>query len=100
MNELEFNQINADKLAELVDVNDTFTNNTCVANAIMINVDTKYNHTCPNCGASYYMENYSTTTAMYYPPIYKDGVNINPNRNATTTHCTCMNCGRMFGFKE
>lgn len=53
---------------------------------------------CPHCGESYYMENYSTTTAMYYPPIYKDGVNINPDRNKTTTHCTCMNCGKEFSF--
>ena len=55
------------------------------------------NH-CPHCGESYYMENYSTSTCVYYPPIYKDGVNINPDRNAHTTHCTCMNCGKEFSF--
>lgn len=55
---------------------------------------------CPHCGESYYMENYSTTTAMYYPPIYKDGVNINPDRNTTTTHCMCMNCGKEFSFQR
>lgn len=55
-------------------------------------------HCCPHCGESYYMENYSTCTAVYYPPIYKDGVNINPDRNTTTTHCTCMNCGKEFSF--
>ena len=53
---------------------------------------------CPHCNESYYMENYSVSTAMYYPPIYKDGVNINPDRNKTTTHCTCMNCGKEFSF--
>jgi len=55
---------------------------------------------CPHCGESYYMENYSTCTAAYYPPIYKDGVNINPDRNTTTTYCTCMNCGKEFSYKS
>lgn len=52
----------------------------------------------PHCGESYYMENYTTTTALYYPPIYKNGVNINPDKNKSTTHCTCMNCGKDFNF--
>lgn len=51
---------------------------------------------CPHCGESYYMENFSTTTCMYFPPIWKDGVNINPDQNETTTHCTCMSCGKEF----
>lgn len=55
---------------------------------------------CPHCGESYYMENYSIRTAAYYPPIYKDGVNINPDRNTTTTYCTCMNCGKEFSYKS
>lgn len=55
---------------------------------------------CPYCGESYYMENYSSCTAVYYPPIYKDGVNINPDRNAKTTHCTCMNCKKDFTYKR
>lgn len=58
----------------------------------------KINYLCPHCGKSYYMEKYSETTAVYYPPIYKDGVNINPDRNTTTTHCICMNCGKDFSF--
>ena len=45
---------------------------------------------CPHCGKSYYRENYTTTTAMYFPPVYKDGININPDRNKSTTHCTCI----------
>ena len=53
---------------------------------------------CPHCGASYFMENYTTTTALYYPPIYKDGVNINPDSNQSITHCTCMNCGKSFSY--
>lgn len=55
---------------------------------------------CPHCGESYYMEKYSACTAMYFPPIYKDGVNINPDKNITTTHCTCMNCGKEFSYKR
>lgn len=61
-------------------------------------VDVKINYLCPHCGESYYMENYSTRTCMYFPPIYKDGVNINPDKNTTTVHCTCMNCGKDFSF--
>lgn len=55
---------------------------------------------CPYCGESYYMQNYSVSTAAYYPPIYKDGVNINPDRNQTTTYCTCMSCKKDFSYKR
>ncbi len=63
-------------------------------------VGTKGNVKCPKCGESYYMEKYSMTTAAYYPPIYKDGVNINPDRNTTTTECQCLNCGKNFSYKS
>lgn len=53
---------------------------------------------CPYCGESYYAENYSTTTAMYWAPIYKNGVLMNENPNITTTHCTCCNCGKSFSY--
>ena len=58
------------------------------------------NKKCPHCGESFYTEMYSSSTAVYYPPIYKDGVNINPDRNTTTRHCRCMNCGKKFTIKE
>lgn len=51
---------------------------------------------CPHCGASYYTEIYSTSTAVHYPSIYKNGVNINPDQNQTTTLCECMACGKRF----
>lgn len=51
---------------------------------------------CPHCGESYYTELYSTSTSVYYPPIYKDGANINPDRNHTTTYCRCLNCNKEF----
>ena len=57
--------------------------------------DYKIGPICPHCGKSYLMEDYTTA---YYPPIYKDGVNINPDRNAITTHYTCLACGKDFSF--
>lgn len=55
---------------------------------------------CPYCGESYYMEAYSITTCVYYPPIYKNGVNINPDRNTKTTQCHCQNCGKNFSYQS
>ena len=55
---------------------------------------------CPHCGESYYKELYSTRTSVYYPPIYKDGVNINPDKNTTTTNCVCLNCGKEFTYSH
>ena len=55
---------------------------------------------CPRCGVSYYTEGPSMRTAVYYPPIWKDGININPDRNTTTTQCECMNCGATFYIKR
>ena len=54
---------------------------------------------CPHCGESYYEELYSTHTSVYYPPIYKDGVNINSDRNTTITNCHCLNCGKDFSYR-
>lgn len=54
---------------------------------------------CPKCGENYYKEYYSTRTAMYYPPIYKDGININLDGNITTKVCQCMNCDEVFSFQ-
>ena len=50
--------------------------------------DCKIGSVCPHCGKSYFMEDYTIATTAYYPPIYKDGVNINPDRNAINTNCT------------
>lgn len=51
---------------------------------------------CPYCGRSFYMELESTITAAYYPPIWKDGVNINPDKNTSKTRCQCMCCKEYF----
>lgn len=34
-------------------------------------VEPLYNARCPYCGESYYQENYTTTTAVYYPLFIK-----------------------------
>lgn len=60
--------------------------------------DYKIGPICPHCGKSYFMEDYTIATTAYYPPIYKDGVNTNPDRNAITTHYTCLACGKNFSF--
>lgn len=56
-------------------------------------------HFCPHCYTSYYKELYSTSTALAWTPIYKDGVLQNRNPNVTTVHCSCMNCGQDFTYK-
>lgn len=67
-------------------------------NCVYYPVEELHSAKCPHCGESYYMENYSASTCVYYPPIYKNGANINPDRNQTTTFCTCLNCGKDFSY--
>ena len=55
---------------------------------------------CPNCGKSYYRKEYTVCTAVYYPPIYKDGVNINPDKNSETVYCDCLNCNYTFSYEN
>lgn len=56
--------------------------------------------TCPNCGKSHYSQGHSTRTAVYYPPIWKDGINVNPDMNITTTYAHCCECHYDFIIKE
>lgn len=55
---------------------------------------------CPNCGESYYKEEYSVTTCLGWTPIYKDGVLINEDPNTITTYCHCCNCGEHFAYNN
>lgn len=55
---------------------------------------------CPHCGASHYSEGPSECTLAYYPPIWKDGINVNPDRNTTTTRAHCCECHYDFVIKE
>ena len=48
---------------------------------------------CPKCGAKYFEVGPSVSTCVYYAPIIKDGVNINPDRNKSVTTYTCCECG-------
>lgn len=48
---------------------------------------------CPKCGAKYFEVGPSCCTLVNYPTIIKDGVNINPDRNSSTTSYTCCECG-------
>ena len=79
----------------LSSVYDSHISDACIDNALH-SVSIRGNAKCPHCGESYYTELYSESTAIYYPPIYKDGVNINPDMNKTTTHCECLNCHKEF----
>ena len=58
---------------------------------------------CPNCGESYYRENYSTTTCLGWTPIYKNGVLMNENPNVNDIHpaeiSMCMSM-ELSGFKK
>ena len=67
-------------------------------NCVYRSVEELHSAKCPHCGESNYMENHTMITAMHFPPIYQNGVNINPDRNISTTYCTCMNCGKDFSF--
>lgn len=53
---------------------------------------------CPYCGESYYMENYTASTAMYAPMVWKDGELISTDPNYHTTYCTCLNCQNNFSY--
>jgi hypothetical protein len=51
---------------------------------------------CPKCGAKYFEVGASYCTAVYYPPIIKDGVNVNPDHNKSVTTYTCCECGHVW----
>lgn len=48
---------------------------------------------CPKCVAKYFEVGSSYCTAVNYPTIIKDGVNINPDLNKSVTTYTCCECG-------
>lgn len=54
------------------------------------------NFICPNCGESYYVINNSYSTAMYCPPIYKDGQLVSIDGNYHIHSCTCLACHHNF----
>ena len=54
------------------------------------------NYVCPHCGESDYYEQYSTSTCMYSPPHYRNGILVEDNPNYCTTYCQCAVCGQVF----
>ena len=48
---------------------------------------------CPKCGVKYFEVGSSYCTAVNYPVIIKDGININPDHNKSVTTYTCCECG-------
>lgn len=87
-------------MSEIVDVENEFIDQFnaigCTSFAIQNEMSLRGNAKCPHCGESYYTEMFSTSTAVYYPQVYKDGVNINPDMNTSTIHCKCLNCHKEF----
>ena len=55
---------------------------------------------CPYCGSKHYVLGYGVTTAMYCPPVVKDGKIICEDGNITTHHCTCCECGKEFAINN
>ena len=55
---------------------------------------------CPNCNSlGPLSQGASMTTTVYYPPVWENGVYINPDSNTTTTEFTCEKCGCKFSAK-
>lgn len=55
---------------------------------------------CPKCGESYYRQMYATTTALYWEPVFRNGVLQNSNPNTTTIHCQCCVCHTEFSYQD
>lgn len=60
----------------------------------------KFEGKCPVCNDDTLIRGTSLATLVYYPPIYKDGENINPDMNVSTTNFTCVNNGHEFIVKS
>lgn len=59
----------------------------------------KFEGKCPVCNDDTLIQGMSFSTLAYYIPIYKDGENINPDMNVSTTNFTCGN-GHDFAVKS
>jgi len=59
-----------------------------------------FNEICPVCNKSHFRVGSSSQTLAYYQPVYKDGVNINQDKNTTTTELHCEECGNNWIVKS
>ena len=52
---------------------------------------------CPQCWKSHFSGgSVWECTCAYYEPIWKDWVNINPDKNTRTTTLKCLECGNIW----
>lgn len=57
------------------------------------------NPTCQTSDKCMFAEDGMTmTTCMYYPPVYKNGVNVNPDRNTTSGGLRCVSCDKRWAY--
>lgn len=55
---------------------------------------------CPKCNSTGPLsQGASMTTTVYYPPVWENGVNINPDGNITRTEFICEKCGCKFSAR-
>ena len=55
---------------------------------------------CPKCNSIGPLnQGASMTTTVYYPPVWENGVNINPDGNITRTEFICEKCGCKFSAR-
>ena len=55
---------------------------------------------CPKCNSTGpLIQGVSMTTNVYYPPVWENGVNINPDGNITRTEFICEKCGCKFSAR-
>ena len=65
-----------------------------------VNYNEKQIERCPNCGDSHFTVFDSVSTCVYYPPIIKNGENINPDRNTRTYSVKCLQCGHIWDISK
>ena len=54
------------------------------------------NPECPRDNCKYLQGGGQSTYAYYFPIYDKNGVNINPDRNITTSTLKCLTCNKMW----
>ena len=55
---------------------------------------------CPKCNSTGpLIQGVSMTTNVYYPPVWENGININPDGNITRTEFICEKCGCKFSAR-
>lgn len=58
------------------------------------------NFECPNCHSHKWIDHGTASTLAYYPPIYENGININPDKNIHKTIAECGECHRIWEIRQ